>query len=192
MADPFSQAKHRLLDRAMRDGRLTPASRLVFYEIIQHVNRVSGDAWPSEARLANRLQIDVKTVKRALPPLKLCGYIEVKKTGRHNTYRRMFDGPPNGDKLSPIDQMAPGDKLSRDRRQIVPSTGDKNGPVTSPSSDRRSQRSKRLKLRQLIKAPATTWRGLFIWAAVAPSTDIMSYCQARSNSSGFRLSACPH
>jgi hypothetical protein len=40
MADPFSQAKHRLLDRAMRDGRLTPASRLVFYEIIQHVNRV--------------------------------------------------------------------------------------------------------------------------------------------------------
>ena len=82
MADPFSQAKHRLLDRAMRDGRLTPASRLVFYEIIQHVNRVSGDAWPSEARLANRLQIDVKTVKRALPPLKLCGYIEVKKNGR--------------------------------------------------------------------------------------------------------------
>jgi len=119
MADPFSQAKHRLLDRAMRDGRLTPASRLVFYEIIQHVNPVSGDAWPSEARLANRLQIDVKTVKRALPPLKLCGYIEVKKNGRHNTYRPMFDGPPNGDKLSPMirwvqETICPGigDKLS--------------------------------------------------------------------------------
>ena len=35
MADPFSRAKYRLLDRAMHDGRLTPASRLVFYEIIQ-------------------------------------------------------------------------------------------------------------------------------------------------------------
>jgi hypothetical protein len=28
-------------------------------------------------------------------------------------------------------------------------------------------KSKRLKLRQAMKAPATSWRGLFIWAAVA-------------------------
>ena len=55
MADPFTRAKLQLLDRAMHDGRLTPAARLVFYDIIQHVNRVSGDAWPSELRLAGRL-----------------------------------------------------------------------------------------------------------------------------------------
>ena len=103
---------------------------------------MSGDAWPSEARIANRLQIDVKTVKRALPPLKLCGYIEVKKNGRHNTYRPMFDGPLNGDNLSPIDQMAPGDNLSGDRRQIVPSIGDKNGPLTSLRELHQDNRSK--------------------------------------------------
>lgn len=144
VADPFARAKHKLLDRAMRDGRLTPASRLVFYEIIQHVNRVSGDAWPSEVRLADRLELDVKTVKRALPPLQSLGYIEIKKQGRHNTYRPALESARKGDNLSPVDgvptgghprarERAIGDNLSADRGQFVPSIGDKNGPLSSLS-----------------------------------------------------------
>jgi hypothetical protein len=112
MADPFTRAKLRLLDRGMHDGRLTAGSRLVFYEIIQHVNRVSGNAWPSEERIANRLQIDVKTVKRSIGPLQKFDYVEVKREGRHNTYRPKIEVPKGG-KLSSVDRSATGGKLSR-------------------------------------------------------------------------------
>ena len=141
MADAFTSAKLRLLNDAMHDGRLTPSSRLVFYEIVQHINRVSGNAWPSELRLADRLHIDVKTVKRALPPLQAYGYIEIEKTGRHNTYRPVFDKARKGDKLSPIEgaqgahvERAPpnsiADILSENRGHFVPAIGDKNGPLS--------------------------------------------------------------
>ena len=144
MADAFTRAKLRLLDCAMHDGRLTPSSRLVFYEIVQHINRVSGNAWPSELRLADRLHIDVKTVKRALPPLCACGYIEIEKTGRHNTYRPVFDTARKGDNLSPIEGAhgragvptgghlpeTNGDILSGNRGHFVQEIGDKNGPLS--------------------------------------------------------------
>lgn len=141
MADAFTRAKLRRLNEAMHDGRLTASSRLVFYEIVQHINRVSGNAWPSELRLAERLHIDVKTVKRALPPLCACGYIEIEKTGRHNTYRPVFGDGRKGDNLPPIGgaqgahvERAPsemkGDILSRDRGHFVPGIGGKNGPLS--------------------------------------------------------------
>lgn len=52
----------------MHDGRLTATARLVFYEILDHVNRVSGDAWPSEQRISDRLGFDERTVRRARSP----------------------------------------------------------------------------------------------------------------------------
>src|SRR5260221_645213 len=125
MADPYTRAKMRLQDRGMHDERLTPAARLVFYEILSHLNRVSGDAWPSEERIAIRLGLEVRTVRRAIhgtkhskkrpnsnrkkPPrecgLVALGYITVEVDGRSNTYRPIFDEaapPPTPDKMSAI------------------------------------------------------------------------------------------
>ncbi|MBS0245500.1 MAG: helix-turn-helix domain-containing protein [Proteobacteria bacterium] len=103
MADAFTRAKLRRLDGAMRDSRLTASTRVVFYEIVQHINRVSGNAWPSELRLAQRLGLGLATVKRAVIQLREFGYIEFEKTGRHNTYRLAFSEAGKGIILSPVE-----------------------------------------------------------------------------------------
>lgn len=140
MADTFTRAKLRLQDRGMHDARLTPAARLVFYEILQHLNRVSGDAWPSEERIARNLGIEVRTVRRAIHGDKKrqtlglvgLGYITVEVDGRSNTYRPVFDvDPKTPGKMSAIPAAGTPDKNAADTGHFVQGTPDKNTPLSS-------------------------------------------------------------
>ena len=138
MADPFTRAKLKLLDQAMLDGKLTPAARVVFYDITQHINRVSGSAWPSQVRLAGRLGLDLATVKRAISQLRAAGYIEIEKTGRHNTYRPVLNREATGGKMHPIKGAQTGGKAEEHdaicalyTAQNAPNIGRKNTPLSS-------------------------------------------------------------
>lgn len=120
----------------MRDGTLTPATRLVGWEIYWCVNKVSGEAWPSEETIARRLGIDVKTVKRGVKALKLAEYIEVENNGRSNIYRPILTSEHQA--ASPESSVGPArretdmnrDIWCADKGHFVRTNEDKYGPLT--------------------------------------------------------------
>jgi hypothetical protein len=104
MADPkeFNRLKARLRDAILHDDRSTRAERRIGYEIADYLNFGSGDAWPSQAYLAQRSGYSVKSVERATK--RLAG------TGEHDGlwFRREIDGKgyryvPKFDRLTPSD-----------------------------------------------------------------------------------------
>ncbi len=69
MADPFTRRKYEWLEAVMHDGRLSASARLVAYEIARHLNKVTGDAWPSQQTIADLLGLGLRTVERAVAEL---------------------------------------------------------------------------------------------------------------------------
>jgi Helix-turn-helix domain len=67
MADQkeFKRQKARLRDAILHDRRLTRAEQRIGYEIADYLNFRTGDAWPSQANLAQRSGYSVKTAERA-------------------------------------------------------------------------------------------------------------------------------
>jgi hypothetical protein len=61
----FARLKARLRDAILHDPRLTRAEQRVGYEIADHLNARSGDAWPPQDYLARRTGYSVKSVERA-------------------------------------------------------------------------------------------------------------------------------
>ncbi len=65
----FVRQKARLRDAILHDKRLTRAARRIGYEIADHLNCQTGDAWPSQDTLADRTDYCVKTIERATKEL---------------------------------------------------------------------------------------------------------------------------
>jgi hypothetical protein len=61
----FERLKWRLRDAILHDKRLTRAEQRVGYEIADHLNPMTGDAWPPQEHLAQRTGYSVKTIERA-------------------------------------------------------------------------------------------------------------------------------
>src|SRR6202050_1297092 len=72
----FARLKARLRDAILHDPRLTRAERLIGYEIADFLNSRTGDAWPSQDRLAARTGYSVKSVERATKQLAGSGLTE--------------------------------------------------------------------------------------------------------------------
>lgn len=142
MADAFTRAKMRFLDRGMHDARATYGARMVLYEIVRHLNRVSGDAWPSQETIARNLGMrDTRTVIRAVQLWVRLGYFVVEVDGRSNTYRPIFeaaDPPQTPDKLSPNEVDPIGDKKAGIGDKNHTPIGDKNR-ILSPLSEPKLQ-----------------------------------------------------
>ena len=67
---------------------VTPMSCCTAYVIADHLNSVSGDAWPSVERIANKLCVSTKTVRRSIRELERHGLLKVTRpTGRKRTNR---------------------------------------------------------------------------------------------------------
>jgi hypothetical protein len=65
----FLRQKARLRDAILHDQQLTRAARHIGYEIADHLNCQTGDAWPSQETLAARTGYCVKTIERATKEL---------------------------------------------------------------------------------------------------------------------------
>lgn len=61
----FERQKARLRDAILHDLRLTRAEQRIGYEIADHLNFRTGDAWPTQEYLAARTGYDARTVRRA-------------------------------------------------------------------------------------------------------------------------------
>lgn len=67
----------------------------IAYAIADHLNSVSGEAWPSVARIANKLCVSTKTVRRCIRELERVGLLKVTRpTGRTRTNRYRTTFPP--------------------------------------------------------------------------------------------------
>lgn len=70
---------------------LSASARRVAHELLNHVNRETGFAWPSEARLATALGLSVRSIERAKAQLRDLGLLTwqrrgTNKRGRTNLY----------------------------------------------------------------------------------------------------------
>lgn len=137
-SDIFTRRKFEWLQTVMHDGKLSASARLVCYEIARHLNKVSGDAWPSEETVARNLGITVRTVERAIAQLDgrpfdnlgrptRVAYIATTLNGRSNNYIPNFSVIP--DKLSGVPSPKP-DKNDRNTRQFRQETPDKKGGLS--------------------------------------------------------------
>lgn len=125
----FNQKKLATIDRIRHDGRLTASTCKVGAELFSLVDFRTGDAWPSELYLAEKLCLAHRTVKMAIVALKAAGYIVVDKRGRSNRYRPIFEAVEKGQNL-PLSKIEQG--------QILPLSdadrgkkGDEQGQKTS-------------------------------------------------------------
>jgi len=135
MADDFARQRMQMQDRIVHDGGLTASTRLVGIEILGHLNRVTGDAWPSEMRIATRLGLNIRTVRRGLNELEQAGYlvIERRESAVHH-YRFRFEALTPA-KLAAVQGVGTPAKKSMDPGQKVQTTPAKKCPLTPLSTN---------------------------------------------------------
>lgn len=122
----FNQQKLAMVDAIRRDDRLSASIRIVGAELISLVSFETGDAWPSESYLSEKLGIGGRTIKRAVAELRAAGYIEIVKSGRNNRYRPLFHRAqqvpnwPLSDSDRGQNEQEQGPKSAENRGQKVP------------------------------------------------------------------------
>jgi hypothetical protein len=95
----FNRQKMQWLNAISLECEINSTSFRVAYLIADHFNRVAGFAWPSLARLAERICLSNKSVYRAVRKLEREGWLEVdRKRERSNHYRMAW---PAGRRPSP-------------------------------------------------------------------------------------------
>jgi len=100
----FYRQKMQWLNAISLECEINSTSFRVAYLIADHFNRVAGFAWPSLARLAERICLSNKSVYRAVRKLEREGWLEVdRKRERSNHYRMAW---PAGRKPLPRQSKA--------------------------------------------------------------------------------------
>lgn len=79
-----------------RHPDLSATARRVGLELLNHINRATGTAWPSEARMAEALSLSARSIRRAKAELAALGLITwqrrgTSKAGRTNLYRLAWE-----------------------------------------------------------------------------------------------------
>lgn len=72
---------------------LSPAARRVGLELLNAANRATGISWPSEARMAEALGVDPRTIRRGKADLRAAGLLTWEQRGHHRTpvYKLAWD-----------------------------------------------------------------------------------------------------
>lgn len=85
--------KAQAAEALIRHPDLTPAARRVGLELLNYADRKSGVSWPSEARMAEALGVDPRTIRRGKAALRAAGLLTWEQRGYHKTpvYRLLWD-----------------------------------------------------------------------------------------------------
>lgn len=88
-----SRQKAQAAEALIRHPDLSPAARRVGLELLNHADRRTGISWPSEARMAEALGVDERTIRRGKADLRAAGLLEWEQRGHHRTpiYRLLWD-----------------------------------------------------------------------------------------------------
>jgi hypothetical protein len=115
LVDRVSRMRHRWFNRVMSDPRVSPAEKCFAYFVMDKLNCVTLDAWPSQPLMAQLLgRKSIKTVNRLASSLERHGYLRVSRDTRGSCrYAPVF---------LPVDE----DKPVPTPRQNCPPVPDKN------------------------------------------------------------------
>jgi hypothetical protein len=106
----FNAQKAAWIDRILMDQNITHLTFRVAVLIGRYLNRTSGDAWPSQRRLAAELGVTTRAIQLCLDGL--AGYLNVevsKGRGHTNRYRPIFQtGKANNGSLIDEPKGEPG------------------------------------------------------------------------------------
>jgi hypothetical protein len=88
-----ARQKAQAAEALIRHPDLTPAARRVGLELLNHADRRTGVSWPSEARMAEALGVDARTIRRGKAALRAAGLLTWERRGHHRTpiYRLLWD-----------------------------------------------------------------------------------------------------
>lgn len=88
-----ARQKAQAAEALIRHPDLTPAARRVGLELLNHADRRTGVSWPSEARMAEALGVDPRTIRRGKADLRAAGLLTWEQRGYHRTpiYRLLWD-----------------------------------------------------------------------------------------------------
>lgn len=143
----FDRKRLAAMDRVRRDERLTASFRAVGGELFALVNFETGDAFPQEVYLVEKLGLSPRTVKMAIKALSEAGYFTVVKRGRCNRYQPNFEAGEKVQNLHLSDgQQVQNLHLSDDDRckkrpEQVQKTSGKRCKICTPTSLKTSLRT---------------------------------------------------
>lgn len=88
-----ARQKAQAAEALIRHPDLSPAARRVGLELLNHADRRTGISWPSEARMAEALGVDARTIRRGKADLRAAGLLKWEQRGYHRTpiYRLLWD-----------------------------------------------------------------------------------------------------
>lgn len=86
--------KWEFVQRLAMDPRLNQSAVCTGLRLLEHMDRESGLAWPSNRTLAADIRVSERTIQEALALLRRHGYIETTPRGRGWQHRLSFDGEP--------------------------------------------------------------------------------------------------
>jgi hypothetical protein len=75
MADDFTRRQFRWLDQVAADPQVSAAGFVLAYRIAKHINRGTGDAWPSQATLAAEARLTVRSIRDLSAQLEAAGHL---------------------------------------------------------------------------------------------------------------------
>ena len=114
----FRREKARFRDAIIHDASLSPAARLVGYEIADNINVRSGDAWPSQEYIGRRLGIEVRSVRRGIAQLLRAGWFKSEIDGRTWRYIPCFEQTDR--KADNLSGIGGGQRRIRNRTNASP------------------------------------------------------------------------
>lgn len=77
MGDDFTKRQFQWLDGVAADPTVTAAGFLLAYRIVKHINRGTGDAWPSQATLAAEARLTVRSIRDLSAQLEAAGHLTI-------------------------------------------------------------------------------------------------------------------
>jgi hypothetical protein len=97
MSDDFTAKQFRWLDQIAADPTVTAAGFVLAYRIAKHINRGTGDAWPSQPLLATEARLSVRSIRDLSDQLEAAGHLTVTASrGRGSScrYRPILHAEP--------------------------------------------------------------------------------------------------
>lgn len=87
MSDRFTADKLAWLEQVQDDGELSATVFAVAFGIARHLNRETGDAWPSQATLGEMAGVSDRQVRKLLKILHTQGHLDIQTGGFHRPDR---------------------------------------------------------------------------------------------------------
>src|ERR1700722_1083558 len=110
MADDCTRRQFQWLDQVAADPAVTAAGFVLAYRIAKHLNRGTGDAWPSQATLAAEARMTVRGVRGLSYQLEAAGLLSVLASqgrGHSCRYRPVLRDKPTEPQQLELDGFPP-------------------------------------------------------------------------------------